>query len=265
MNTVKPTLPTLLLSASLLFGLTACGADTGNPPPTNEASPHGTTAPALGIKPNALESTMADTPEALLAHAQAVYGNLQLAREAAINQDKTGFIKALGDTRAALNQLPDTPTSMAEVVENADEWALFPVQAVTADLDAAASAADNDKPYWPGALEAAEDALATFQWHGQAPSAPLLAAYNEVLNAYAIASAPDFRPDQDQTVIDQLGKAADNLQTLPAAADLQAATRVLIDKVTPESDAIKQLAHDIHLLISQQRQQAATAAQQPTP
>lgn len=262
----RTSLLVLSLSASLLFSLSACSErnnpSTAAPAQTSGAAP---ATPALGIKPSALDASAADTPEVLQAHAQAVYGNLQVAREAALQQDKKGFIKALGDARAALEQLPDTPQALATVVENPQEWAIFPVQAVREDLDAAASAGDNDSPYWSGALEAVEAALATFHWYGQAPSANLLAAYKDVLNAYAVAAAPEFRPEQNQTVLDQLAKAVRHLQAVAGAGDLQAAAQGLLDKVTPESGALQQLAHDIQQHIQQQRQQAASAAAVPTP
>ncbi|OQX14117.1 MAG: hypothetical protein BWK73_10220 [Thiothrix lacustris] len=263
------------ISLAIVIALTAAAmlisCDTANNTPTSDTAPTTkqsattTIEPTLGIKSIALDSNAADTTTALLANAQAVYGELQTAREAALHEDKAGFIKALGTAREALNQLPDTLTSMAAVVENADDWALFPVQDVTADLDSAAAAANNDQPYWAGALEAIQSALATFHWYGQAPSANLLAAYTDALNAYAVAAAPDFRPDQNQVIIDQLSKAAESLQNVANTADLQAATRALIDKVTPEKAEIKQLAYNIHLLITQQREQAAVTAQQAKP
>lgn len=133
---------------------------------------------------------------------------------------------------------------------------VFPLSKVKADLDAASEAADNDSPYWPGALEAVQSALATFQWYEQVPAHGLLAAYTDAASAYALANSPEFRLDQHQTVIDLLGKAADELRQSPHSAELQIEIRALIDKVTPENSDIKLLLQHIQQQINQLRQQS---------
>lgn len=57
-------------------------------------------------------------------------------------------------------------------------------------------------------------------------------------------------------MIDQLGKAADELAKSSDTTELQAETRTLIDKVTPQSSEIKLLLQHIQQQISDQRQQS---------
>lgn len=160
--------------------------------------------------------------------------------EAARNNDNSAV-------RAALDEVVQASTYNLGV---------FPLSKVKADLDAASAAADNDNPYWPGALEAVQSALATFQWYEQVPAHGLLAAYTDAVSAYALATSPNFRIDQRQSVLDLLGKAADELRQSPGAAELQIEIRALIDKVTPENSDIKLLLQHIQQQINQQRQQS---------
>lgn len=160
--------------------------------------------------------------------------------EAARNNDSNGV-------KAALDEVVDASTYNLGV---------FPLSKVKGDLDSAAAAANNDQPYWPGALEAVQSALATFHWYEQVPSHGLLKAYTDTVNAYVLASSPHFLPEQRQTVIDQLGKAADELAKSSDTTELQAETRALIDKVTPQSSEIKRLLRHIQQQISDQRQQS---------
>lgn len=139
---------------------------------------------------------------------------------------------------------------------------VFPLSKVKADLNSASAAADDNSPYWQGALEAIQDALATFQWYDQVPSHGLLAAYTDIANAYAVSSAPDFLPDQQQTVINQLGKAVEALKQSADTSALQAETQTLIDRITPDNSDILTLLQHIQQQIHDQRQQSENQALQ---
>ncbi len=208
-----------------------------------------TPAPAANVD---LTPVQADSPNIppdyntyLLTQGRDVYAQLQIARHAALNHNQAGFINALGQAREALDK--DASTYNLGV---------FPLTKVKEDLDSASAAADNNTPYWPGALEAVQSALATFHWYGQVPSHGLLAAYTDAVNAYTLASSPNFLPEQRQDVLNQLGKAAEELQKSPGTAELVTETRRLIDKVMPENHAIKLLLQHIQQQINDQRQQS---------
>lgn len=184
-----------------------------------------------------------------------VFAQLKTAEQAALNKNRTDFVKALEQSRDALNKVEAREQKLNQTMdEPINTFSLFPVSKVKDDLDAASAAGDTDTPYWPGALEAVQNALASFQWYDQGPAKSLLDAYSYVIDAYSVATAPEFRSDQLQTVLDLLGNAADALQTNPDGITLQEETRSLIDKVTPENSDIKQLLKDIRQQISDSRQ-----------
>ena len=77
------------------------------------------------------------------------------------------------------------------------------------------------------------------------------------MDGRGIATAqPEALPEQRQDVLNQLGKAAEELQKSPGTAELVTETRRLIDKVTPENHAIKLLLQHIQQQINDQRQQS---------
>ena len=210
-------------------------------------------APVTPTTSVAMTPVQADSPRIPLDD-KALYAQLQSARDAAMNKNQAGFITALGLAREALDKAQELKDEATNTPTN--NLGVFPLTKVKGDLDSASAAADNDTPYWPGALEAVQSALATFQWYEQAPAHNLLAAYTDGVSAYTLAMSPNFRPEQGQSVLDQLGKAAAELQKAPATDALQAETRSLIDKVTPENGEIKQLLQHIHQQINERRQQS---------
>lgn len=184
-----------------------------------------------------------------------VFAQLKIAEQAALDQNKTDFISALEQSRNALGKVEAREQKLNQTLdEPINHFSLFPLSKVKDDLDAASAAGDTDTPYWPGALEAVQNALASFQWYDQGQAKSLLDAYSYVIDAYTLATAPEFRSDQLQTVLDLLGNAADALQTNPDGKTLQEKTLNLIDKVTPENSEIKQLLQDIRQQISDSRQ-----------
>jgi hypothetical protein len=70
---------------------------------------------------------------------------------------------------------------------------IFPLYKVEQDLESARASADPSRPDWAGALEAVQSALSTFRWYTREPAQGLLSAYNDVINAYVLATGPVFR------------------------------------------------------------------------
>jgi hypothetical protein len=203
----------------------------------------------LGKQGNKLDTGLWIPVEANLRDAL-VFSSDTLINKAAASAKK-------GMEAARNNDSDNAKVALGELVDvSTYNLGVFPLTKVKADLDSASAAADNDSPYWSGALEAVQSALATFHWYDEVPSHGLLAAYTDAVSAYTLASSPNFLPAQRQSVIDQLGKAADELQKSPDTTELVAETRSLIDKVTPESGAIKRLLQHIQQQISDQRQQS---------
>lgn len=148
-------------------------------------------------------------------------------------------------------------TSWNELVLASDyNIGVFPLTRVNQDIDSAIQSVNYNKPYWPGAIEAIQSALATFHWFSQTNSHNLLTAYTDVVGAYALASAPYYENGQRQTILNQLIKAENALKKTTGEKVLQAKTKALIDKVVPTPENIKSLLVSIHQQIIQKRHQA---------
>lgn len=131
---------------------------------------------------------------------------------------------------------------------------IFPLTKVSQDINSAIASA-NSGPYWAGANEAIQSALASFHWYSKVPSHGLLSAYTDILNAYSMSLAPQVTPDQAQLVINQLVKAVKELEKVPETGGLQQQAQKLIDSVTPSFIDIKMLLEDVHDKIQMQQQQ----------
>jgi len=148
-------------------------------------------------------------------------------------------------------------TSWNELVLASDyNIGVFPLTRVNQDIDSAIQSVNYNRPYWPGAIEAIQSALATFHWFSQTNSRDLLTAYTDIVGAYALASAPYYEDGQRQTILNQLIKAKNALKKTTGEEVLQAKTKALIDVVVPTSENIKRLLVSIHQQIIQQRHQA---------
>lgn len=132
----------------------------------------------------------------------------------------------------------------------------FPLTRVKQDLAVASQSAHDNPPYWAGSLEAIQSALATFHWYAQIPARGLLSAYTHAVNAYALVTAPSFRPDQTQGIINQLSQTATELKSVPKSASLQKETNRLIHDITPDSQSIRLLLQNIQDSIRNQRKKS---------
>lgn len=155
-----------------------------------------------------------------------------------------------GDWAAASKQLDIITTSLQYGL------GMFPLPKVEQNLDSAWASAILREPDWAGALEAVQSALATFHWYTRNSAHGLLAAYDQVVSAYVLATGPHFRSDQEQQVVDYLAKAEAELATTPGGRRLAEEARGLVDKVKPSWSEIKQLLQDIHSEIEYERQRA---------
>lgn len=167
---------------------------------------------------------------------------------AAIKKGRSAAHK--GDSETAMAQL-DVVTSSLQY-----SLGIFPLHKVKQDLETAWLTASLPKPDWTGTLEAVQSALATFHWYTRVPIHGLLAAYDNVISAYVLASNPAFRPDQEHQVLEYLTKAQNNLSRAPGGEPLVKKVRGLIDRIKPQGSEIKGLLDDIQLQIHLQRQQA---------
>jgi hypothetical protein len=115
-----------------------------------------------------------------------------------------------GDVETARGQLDMVASSMQYSL------AMFPLNKVRSDLDAALTAASRlPKPDWSGALDAVQDALATFHWYTQRPAFGLLAAYHDVLSAYDLARGLYAHPERWRRVSEFLRRAQRSLEITP--------------------------------------------------
>jgi hypothetical protein len=137
----------------------------------------------------------------------------------------------------------ENAAAQLDVVTSSLKYSLgiFPLHEVERGLDTAEAAASLPKPDWAGALEAIQRMLAAFHWYTHAPTHGLLAAYNDMVSAYALASDPDFRPVQKQQVLDYLVKAEKNLRDTPGGEALAEETQALIGKGNAPASDIKLL------------------------
>jgi hypothetical protein len=130
-----------------------------------------------------------------------------------------------------------------DVVTSTLEYSLgvFPLSKVRSDLNSAQVSASLNPPDWTGALEALQSSLAAFHWYTQVPAHALLSAYNNVINAYVLATGPIVRDDQQVAMIGYLTRAQRELDTVPDGKSLVDEVRTLIDSEEPQGKDIKSL------------------------
>jgi hypothetical protein len=133
---------------------------------------------------------------------------------------------------------------------------LLPLHKVSEDLDSAWAAVHTNKPDWQAALAMLQSAIASIHWYTQVPVKRLMAAYNDVVNAYILILGPQARTDQRQEVLDHLAHAASKLaetaNTQPAAEEV----RGLIRKGNPQLKELRSLLDDIQSQIQVQQERA---------
>jgi len=160
-----------------------------------------------------------------------------------------------GDTRAAEDQLDVIAASMQYSL------GIFPLNQVRTDLSAALrSATERPGPDWDGALDAVQDALATFRWYTQEPAYGLLAAHHDLMQAYALARGMHARPEQWRQASEYLDRARHILEATPGGWALARLTRDSMYKVElHSSDAVSAVKYALNALqaeIQRQRRQA---------
>jgi YfdX protein len=160
-----------------------------------------------------------------------------------------------GDTETAEGQLNVVASSMQYSL------GMFPLNKVRTDLNAAlTSATELPGPDWNGALDAVQDALATFHWYTQRPAFDLLAAYDDVLSAYNLARGMYAHPEQWRRVSEYLRRAQHRLEVTPDGWGLARLAGESIYRVELQRNdagsSIKYLLNALQSHIQQQRQQA---------
>lgn len=185
-----------------------------------------------------IDDALAYEPEAVRTGVHAAVGKGQAA--------------ATADDRAEAEKQLEVVTSSLEF-----NLGIFPVHAVDRDLASALTSATLPKPDMNGALEAVQSALAKFHWYTRESARGLLAAYNDVINAYVLATGPAFRADRRQQSIDYLSRAERDLGKVPDNVALVAEVHKLIDQVEPKSDELKHLLRDIRSRIGDERRRSA--------
>jgi hypothetical protein len=123
----------------------------------------------------------------------------------------------------------------------------FPLRPVSADIQSAWSSASLPQPYWKGALEAVQSALAEVRWVAGANADALLSAYTDTVNAYVLW------PQRRQSAINSLGKAQSALSALPGGAGLAADVRAVMEKNNLGDDDIRHLVDAISRRIDSER------------
>lgn len=153
----------------------------------------------------------------------------------------------------------ETAPAQPDVVTSSMQYSLgmFPLHKVKEDLDVARATASLAKPDWAGTLEAVQSALAAFRWYSRQSGHGLLTAYNDVVNAYVLATGPRFRPDQKQQVLDYLSSAERELGGTPGGRPLSEEARGLVDKVEPHGADIRVLLNDIQSRIQDEARSTA--------
>jgi len=166
---------------------------------------------------------------------------------------------AVGIARAAAGEGDrQRVTEQLDVVTASLQYSLgiFPLSRVRQDLESARASADLAEPDWTGALEAVQSALSTFHWYTREPAQGLHAAYNDVINAYVLASGPVFSSDQKQRVVQYLERAERRLAAAPGGKHLATEASALIKMATPPGTGIKLLLEHIRSEIRLQQQEA---------
>jgi hypothetical protein len=152
----------------------------------------------------------------------------------------------------------DTASTQLDVETSSLRYRLgmFPLHKVDEDLEAAWGSASLAPPDWAGVLKAIQSALATFHWYARTPARGLLAAYNDVANAYIMETNPAFRSEQRQHMLDYLAKAERELGSTPDGQALAEKTRRLISRVELSGSDIKSLLVEIQTQIQSERERA---------
>jgi len=167
-----------------------------------------------------------------------------------------------GDARAAESQLDLIAASMQY------NLGIFPLNQVRTDLSAALkSTAVRPEPDWDGALDAVQDALATFRWYTKEPAYGLLAADHDLMRAYALARGMRGRPEQWRQASAYLNRAWHVLEDTPGGWSLARLSRDAMYKVElHSSDAVSAVRYALNALraeIQHQRRQAEDAHRKP--
>lgn len=162
-----------------------------------------------------------------------------------------------GRERVQHNDREGAKTALDKLVKVSEyNLGVFPLSTIRQDLDAAHRAAASQPPLWSASVEALQSALARFHWYTEVPAHELLQAYSDAVGAYALASSPRFRDDQQQAVLDQLIAVKQQLMTLNGNPRLLEHTQQLIDRAHPDSGEIKGLLQELQGAIQHQRQQS---------
>jgi len=160
-----------------------------------------------------------------------------------------------GDALGAKNQLDLVADSMQYSL------GMFPLNQVRTDLTAALRAAtQRPAPDWDGALDAVQDALATFHWYTQKPAYDLLAAQHDLMKGYTLARGMYADPEKWRQAREYLLRAQHRLERTPGGWSLAELTRDAIYEIElHRSDAVSATRYVFNALqseIQQQRRQA---------
>jgi len=151
-------------------------------------------------------------------------------------------------------------TQQLDIVTSSLQYSLgvFPLLKVSRDLDAAAASASLAQPDWAGVLEAVQSALATFHWYTREPARGLLSAYNNVINAYILATGPviDNARDPEWKAVDYLMHAQSELDKIADGKALAEKAGDLASQNEPRGSDIKSLLNDIQSQIHVEQQRA---------
>lgn len=167
-----------------------------------------------------------------------------------------------GDARAAESQLDLIAASMQYSL------GIFPLNQVRTDLNAALkSTAVRPGPDWDGALDAVQDALATFRWYTEEPAYGLLAAHHDLMRAYALTRDMRARPEQWRQASAYLNRAWQVLEDTPGGWSFARLSRDAMYKVERHSSdaisAVRYVLNALHAEIQHQRRQAEDAHRKP--
>ena len=191
---------------------------------------------------------------------------------AIIRRDLKDIEPKLGDdswipVEAMLEDSPVIPTenltnkskATAEPVEISANYKLgiFPLTAVSKDIQAARQSLNNKSPDWQGAIKAITHALKSVHWFSKVPAQGLVSAYADTVNAYTLVNAPSFKSEQYQSVIKLLNKAKKEVGKVTDTQELQSEVQALIDNRKPSAADIQDLAGFIKKRIKYQQEQLA--------
>ncbi len=191
---------------------------------------------------------------------------------AIIRRDLKDIEPKLGDdswipVEAMLEDSPVIPTdnltnkskAIAEPVEISANYKLgiFPLSAVSNDIDSARQSLDNKSPDWQAASKAITRALKSVHWFSKVSAQGLIAAYADTVNAYTLVNSPSFKPEQYQSVLKLLNKAEKEVEKVSDTQELQSQVQAVIDNKKPSAADIQDLAGFIKKRIKYQQEQLA--------